>query len=67
MHQITYFCREKNYLGTSTIGGGKVKKKSFRCQFCDMLLMPVIPKMILLAHGKTEASVNHDLKQIKEL
>lgn len=65
--QITYYCKEKEHQGSVIVGGDKSKRLSFRCELCNLLLMPDEGNMTLLAHGRTVKTINHQLNKIEYL
>lgn len=65
--QITYRCENEDMFSQVIVGTDKRKSKSFKCEFCGLRLMPLYPQMELLAHGHTEKTIKHSLRQIVEL
>jgi hypothetical protein len=66
--QVTYKCDKAANSGfmTTTIGGTG-KRMSFKCDLCNLTMVPLFPEMRLSAHGHTKVTIKHTLLSVREL
>jgi len=61
VRRITIFCKEKGSLTTAE----NVRRASFTCPLCDETLIYLPKEHKLGAHGRSSASMRHELRKVQ--
>lgn len=74
-HRVVFYCRKTEEVPNetievythATIQRGKTVLDSIRCPACNLRMVASVNEMSLKAHGKSPASLQHELRMIKQL